>query len=88
MRLVHPASLDRAHLPHRSLGEHHAAGVDAQMTRSSQQLISKIDDRLRDVVITVGRDASVGVDLGGPGILLAGRVASALAMSRTADFGR
>ena len=61
--LVHPTSLDRAHFAHRPLGEHHAAGVNAQMPRSSEQLISKINDRLRYVVIAVGRDAPVGVDL-------------------------
>ena len=75
---VHPPALDRAHLAHRSLGQHHPAGVDAQVPRRPQQLVGELDHRRRDVVLVLHRDGAPGVDLLGPGVLLTDGVAERL----------
>ena len=75
---VHPAALDRAHLAHRPLGQHHPAGVDAQVPRRTQQLVGELDHRCRDVVLVLHRDGPPGVDLLGPRVLLADGVAERL----------
>ena len=36
---IHPATLDWTYLAHRTLGQHHAAGVDAQVTGCFEQLL-------------------------------------------------
>ena len=79
--VVHPAALDRAHLADRPLGQHHAAGMDAQMPRRLEQLLGQLDHRGRDsmIISAVAVDhLGVGVELLGPGILLAGGIAERL----------
>ncbi len=38
---VHPGPLDRAHLADRPLGQHHPAGVDAEVARRAHQLLGQ-----------------------------------------------
>ena len=55
---LHPTALDGHHLADRPLGEHHAAGVDAQVPGRLQQVVREVDDgvghrfvRHRDVMV-------------------------------------
>ena len=76
--VLHPAAFDRADLTHRAFGEHHATGVDAEMARGAEQLLGQLEHRGGDLVAARRRRAvgcgevTIGVDLGGPGVLLAG----------------
>ena len=46
----HPAPLDRAHLDHRPVADHHAAGVDAQVPRGVLQLLGQLQHVLGDAL--------------------------------------
>ena len=67
--------LHRAHLDHRPVAHHHAAGVDAQVPREVQELGGQVDDLLGDVVVDGVGERAPALDLLGPRVLLAGRVA-------------
>ena len=47
----HPAPLDRAHLDHRPVADHHAAGVDAQVPRRVLQLRGQLEHLRGDRVV-------------------------------------
>ena len=65
--------------PDRPVGQHHAAGVDAEVPRRLQQLDREVDDGLRDVVVVPGRQGRApALHLLRPGVLLAGAVAERL----------
>ena len=71
--LVHPRPLDRAHLDHRAITDHHATGMDPEMAGSVLDLPREVEDRLGDraVVLRGGdRDTTPCVDLLRPGVLL------------------
>ncbi len=79
--LVHPRPLDRAHLDHRPVADHHAAGVDAEVTRRVLDLERQLEHRLGDRAVGLcrrGRHAAPPVDLLRPGVLLAGLEAERL----------
>ena len=90
---VHPRPLDGADLPDGSLGQHHPAGVDAEVARGSHQLLGQRDHRGRHVV-RVGSPWSPATTDFQPSICLdqascwPGEKPSALAASRTAIRGR
>lgn len=66
----HPGGFDRADIADRFIGQHHAAGVDAEVSGESQYLLRELHDRGGDVV-GVTRDLSTpALDLFGPGVLL------------------
>ena len=55
--LVHPAPLDRAHLDHRAVADHHPAGVDPEVARHVLDLEREVDHRLGDrAVVLPGGD--------------------------------
>ena len=67
----HAGPLDRAHLADRSVADHHAAGVDAEVAREVQQLAGHPVHVLGDVVIHTGLDdRRPPVDLLRPRVLL------------------
>ncbi len=73
--LVHPGPLDRTHLDHRTVADHHAAGVDAEMTRRVLDLEGQLEHAFGDRTVGLtrrGRHAAPPVDLLRPGVLLAG----------------
>ncbi len=76
--VVHAPALDGAHLADGPLGEDHAAGVDAEVTGTAEQLLRQRDDLRGHVGRVLGRDRAPRIDLLGPRILLAGRVAQRL----------
>ncbi len=76
--VLHAGPLDRAHLDHRPVAQHHAARVDAEVAGEVLDLPGQIEHRLGDLVIGLGLRAGhrgPAVDLLGPGVLLAGGVA-------------
>ena len=80
--VVHPAALDRAHLADRPLGQHHAAGVDAEMPRR-RRAAGRPGSTTGCGMPWLGSTSHRGstpqrVDLLGPGVLLAGGVAERL----------
>ena len=71
---IHSAVLDRADLAHRTIGEHHSTGVDAQVPGKLQDFVRQVDDRSGDVVVVALGEGTPAFDLLRPGILLAGAV--------------
>jgi len=71
----HAGVLDRHDLAHWAIGQHHAAGVDAEMPRRLQQLGGVLDHLIGDVVIrTALEHRPPPLDLLRPRVLLPGRV--------------
>ena len=71
--LVHPPPLDRAHLDHRPIADHHAARVDAKMPRRVFHLQRQLQHRFGDRAVGLRcgrRHTAPAVDLLRPGILL------------------
>ena len=68
---LHPGVLDRHHLPHRTFGEHHARGVDAQVPRRLQQPDGLGHHRLGDVVLAGRQGGPPALDLPGERVGLA-----------------
>ena len=99
--VLHPPPLDRAHLDHRAVADHHPAGVDAEVARGVLDLGGQVEHR-------PGNDPRSGACRGALVLGAAAVVAtvphpsmrfdqascwpgawpSALAMSRTADLAR
>jgi len=66
----HPPPLHRAHLDHRTVADHHAAGVDAQMPREGLHRVGVRHHRFGNALgIDLGNRAPP-VDLLAPGVLL------------------
>ena len=77
--VLHARVLDRHDLADGPVGQHHSAGVDAEMAGRLQQLGRVLEHLIGDVV--AGARLEVGapaLDLLGPGILLPGRMAERL----------
>ena len=73
--VLHAGVLDRHDLAHRPVGEHHAAGVDAEMPRRLEQLGRELEHLIGDVVAGARLEQSAPpLDLLGPGILLPRRM--------------
>jgi hypothetical protein len=85
--VLHPGVLDRHHLADGPVGQHHAAGVDAEVAGELQQLLRQLDHRGRDVVVDAAADRPPRVDLFGPGVLLPGRVAERLGHVADRELG-
>ena len=70
--VLHAGVLDRHDLADGPVGEHHAAGVDAEVPRRLQQLLREVDDRGGDVVVVGGGDGAPALHLPAPRVLLPG----------------
>ena len=83
----HGGPSHRADLSDGAVGQNHAAGVDAEMTRQLQQALGNVDDRLRRPLghgmgravgrrgaRAIGANAPPAIHLAGPCVLQAGRM--------------
>src|SRR5207248_6238370 len=71
--VFHPRPLHRTDLDDRPVADHHATGVDAEVSGEGLQLVRVLDHVAGDVVDVGHRCRTPVVDLLAPGVLLAGR---------------
>ena len=88
--VLHAGVLDRHDLADGPVGEHHAAGVDAEVPREAfSSCVGELDDLVGDVVVvpveSIAPQRSTCFDQAS---CWPGECPSAFAMSRTAFFGR
>ncbi|CAG7402834.1 hypothetical protein PICSAR7_04402 [Mycobacterium avium subsp. paratuberculosis] len=74
--ILHPGPLHRAHVGDRAVADHHAAGVNAQVSRQVADLVGQVDHLRRDAFHVRGiRRPAPAADLLAPRVLLTLRIA-------------